>query len=148
LTSSIGLAYGAYTDGLSSLETGDIRSARDHWNLLFDTDKTIMPEGFPGALATEARQSLATQYYKLGQQMFQQERYAEAYKDWDLGIQIVPGDADLLQGVISLEHEAEKLANDPRNCSDLRNVLAMTRDNSFSHKKALDIGKQQHCKGF
>lgn len=147
LSSSIGLAYGAYTDGVSSLETGDIRAARDHWNLLFDTDKVIMPAGFTGQLATQARQQLANQYLKLGQQMFQQERYVEAYKDWDQGFQIVPTDA-LQQGFIALEHEAEKIVNDPHSCKDLKDVLSMTRDTSFSHKKAVDIGKQQGCKGF
>jgi ABC transport system ATP-binding/permease protein len=147
LASSIGLAYGAYTDGVSSLETGDIRTARERWNLLFDTDKIIMPDGFTGDLATQARQLLAKQYLKMGQQMFQQERYVEAYKDWDEGFKIVPTDA-LQQGFVSLELEAEKIVNDPRSCKDLKDVLSMTRDNSFSHKKAVDIGKQQGCKGF
>jgi pSer/pThr/pTyr-binding forkhead associated (FHA) protein/tetratricopeptide (TPR) repeat protein len=147
LSSSIGLAYGAYQDGVSSLETGDIRTAKDHWNLLFETDKIIMPDGFSSELANQARQLLAAQYLKLGEQMFQQERWVEAYKDWDEGFKIVNTDK-LQQGFIRLEHEAEKIVNDPHSCTDLKNALSMTRDNSFSHKKALDIGKQQGCKGF
>ncbi len=147
LSSSIGLAYGAYNEGVSSLGTGDILKARESWKLLFDTDKVIMPDGFTGQLATDARQQLATQYLKLGTQMFQQERYVEAYKDWDEGFKIVPTDA-LQQGFVSLELEAAKIVNDPRGCKDLKDVLAMTRETSFSHKKAIEIGKQQGCHGF
>ena len=79
--------------------------------------------------------------------MFQQERWPEAYKYWDQGFQIVPTDK-LQQGFIALEHEAEKIVNDPHSCKDFKDALSMTRETSFSHKKAVDIGKQQGCKGF
>ncbi len=146
LLDAIGLALGAYTDGVANLETGDGRGAQQQWQLLFDTDKTIMPDGFASDMANQARQQLAGWYYKQGQQMFVQGRLEDAYKQWNFGLKIRPDDTEILQGIISLDHEAEKIVANASNCGDLRKIVAITRDDSYSHKRAVELGKHNRCK--
>ncbi|MHB1845043.1 MAG: FHA domain-containing protein [Deltaproteobacteria bacterium] len=148
LLRSIELAYGAYTDGVSSLETGDGRNSQQQWQLLFDTDKGIMPEGFASEMANQARQQLATWYFKQGQKLFQQERLEEAYKEWNLGSQVAPGDSDLQQGFISLEHEAEQILSNASSCADVKKALAITRaaPESLIHKRARAQAQHSKCR--
>ena len=148
LLRSIELSYGAYTDGVSSLETGDLRNARQQWQLLFDTDKQIMPEGFQSELANQAKKQLAKQYYKVGLQLFQQQRLIDAFQTWEQGFQVLPGDNELQQGFISLEHEAEKILANASSCVDIKQALAITLANppSLSHKRAQKIATKEKCK--
>jgi tetratricopeptide (TPR) repeat protein len=141
----IELADGAYHEGVSALGTGDWRTAQRQWSSLFDIDKQILPEGDASALADDARTQLAKQFYKMGQQQFQQGRLEDAYATWDQGFQINQGNADLMTGFIALEQEATKRVSDDASCDDLGLVLKITRPTSLSHKKAMRLAKERQC---
>ncbi|HUB07003.1 MAG TPA: hypothetical protein VMB50_08380, partial [Myxococcales bacterium] len=151
LVSNIELAYGFYADGVSSLQVNDVRNARAHWQNLFDADKQIMPDGFQSELVTQARQQLSHEYLKLGQGLFNQERYVEAFQQYQQGFQVLPGDTDIQQAIRDLEQVAYKIVGNPKDCQQLRDVLNMTVGDpspSLAHKQAIAIGKQNKCRGF
>ncbi len=147
LMNDIGLAAGEYTAIHAALDNDDIQEARKQGNLLFDTDKQIMPAGHESALATQARQAIAHFYYSQGQKDFQQERYPEAFQQYSQGAQVLPGDKDINQGFIDLESKAQGLLEQIQNCQDVQNIVSMTVAGSLSNKRAKEIGRQNHCKG-
>ena len=139
------LAYGAYMDGVSALETGDVRATQQHWKLFWDADKQIMPDGDQSALADQARTQLAKEFYRTGQQLFQQVRLADAYRVWEQGAAVQPGDNDLAQGFITLENTAAKYTTADSSCQDLALALQITRATSFNHKRAVQLGQDHKC---
>ena len=146
LQKQIELAYGAYNDGVSALGTGDWRTAKRQWDTFLEIDKQILPQGDESTLATDARNQLAKQFFKMGNDLFIQTRFEDAYRTWDQGFAINPNDNDINQGFILLEDQANKLVTEGSSCADLVQALNITRATSFNHKRATQIAREHKCR--
>ncbi len=142
------LASGAYNDGISALQTGDWRAAKRQWEQFWEYDKEMLPEGDASKLAYDARARLGKQFYKLGLRYFQRQQLEEAASMWQAGLAANPGDADIQNGIIGLEHAADPFVADDASCAQLAVALKITKSEppSLNHKRALAMFKDHECR--
>jgi hypothetical protein len=82
----------------------------------------------------------------MGNDLFIQTRFEDAYRTWDQGFAINPNDNDINQGFILLEDQANKLVTEGSSCADLVQALNITRATSFNHKRATQIAQEHKCR--
>ena len=137
---------GKYYDGLSRMNRGRLKEARDQFDQSMDADRRLMPTGVTSFFREDIGKQLADKLYKEGLGHFSKDRYREAFALWKECLERNPAAKDCQNGMIKLDgvgetalKMAERLASqkrDKRVMEVLKEILEITTEESMSNKKA------------
>lgn len=136
-----------YESGETKLQSGDIESARNDWNVVLTVDRMIIPKEFKSKYYRNISNRLAKSYYNDGRKSMELYRYEEAFDYFKKGLDLDPDDTtELLDGFKELEQKAIELFDEAISLYDsgnkaqaeklLTRVVKMTLEKSPTHQKA------------
>ena len=136
-------AFRRYKTAGDGAAAADINRALKAWEQALKADAALVEDG-PSAFGSELRSRVAGELLRLGNTAFERGVYADAFNDWNRGIQLDGQHVELNAALGKLENRATLLLNDIPNlpqpddtaCGRLRQVTAMTRPESQPNRLA------------
>jgi tetratricopeptide (TPR) repeat protein len=143
---------GKFQEGYTAFRDRSAQLAQKHWDLVLAADRALLPAGLESYYRREIVRSLGDLYYELGEEQFKLGRFREAHAKWSRGLRASPRHDRVLNGVLKLEQQAEKLLREGKqlaaagNVNDARNKLELARDITAEdrpvHAQALEALKE------
>jgi tetratricopeptide (TPR) repeat protein len=100
---------GKYQEGYSAYRERDVVRAHRHWDVLLSADGQLLPAGMESYYRREVTRALGDLYFDLGDDQFKANRYRQAFELWSKGKRVDPRHERILNGMLQLEREAERL---------------------------------------
>ena len=136
---------GRYTSGQEGILRSDPGRAESFWNDAFEAEQQILPKGIESSLVREMKSQLAKIYFDQGEDKFNKEHYAEAFKLYYKGYRYDAKNRDLLEKIAKLETIANKLLRDP-GCDNAQLAVDITIPKSGVNKRAMDMLDEYNCR--
>lgn len=138
---------GKYEEGYSAYRARKVDDAQKHWDLVLDADRALLGEKIESFHRKEISRFLGDLYFELGNEQFKLGRSLQAYTHWAKGKLAAPKHQQLLNGLLQLEKQAEKLIQQGRALATqgdiasarkkLNHARDITESTSTLHKQAL-----------
>lgn len=125
---------GKYQEGYSFLRQRNVKEADKNLALVLQADAALIPSKIESFHRREVKRGLSALYADLGAEDFKLKHYLDAFKLWHRGVEIDNSNAKILNGLLALEKEAEKLIRDGKALAgqgrmpDARKKLELARD--------------------
>jgi hypothetical protein len=100
---------GKYQEGYSAYRERDVARARRDWDLVLSADAALLPVGVESFYRREVTRALGDLYFELGDEQFKAGRHRLAFDMWSKGKGVDARHERILNGLLQLESEAEKL---------------------------------------
>lgn len=149
LHQQLAMIKGKLAEGDSALQRGDVKKADEAYSDAFKVEERILPEGLKSQTRENASTRLADKYNDLGEAQFKLGRYKEAYKHWSRGKHFDPSQTKILNGLVQLEREAQRLLQQAKStgsseqAKDLYEMVkSITTPDSPTHKEAVEASSK------
>jgi len=125
---------GKYEEGYSAYRARKADEAQKHWSLVLDADKALVPAQIESFHRREISRFLGDLFFEFGDEQFKLGRHRQAAVHWFKGKNSSPKHQKILNGVLQLEKEAEKVLQAGKGLASQGNVtgarakLTLARD--------------------
>ena len=100
---------GKYQEGYSFLRQRSVGESDREFGALLAADARILPPGVVGFYRRDVTRALARLYGEVGQEKYSVKQLLAAHRLWSRGKQLDPSNAQVLNGLLTLEKEADRL---------------------------------------
>lgn len=100
--------------GFAALRQRDADAADGAWSELLAADRELLPESVVSFYRREVTQALGGLYLALGEEEWAVARHGAALALWQRGTRVDPANAELLSGLLQIEHLAEQALSEGR----------------------------------
>ncbi len=100
---------GKYQEGYTAIRDRNVTQAHEDWTQVLNADQALMPRKLESFFRREVTRYLGDLYFKLGNEQYKAGRYIAAYTKWTKGKDADARNEKILNGLLSLEQDAERL---------------------------------------
>ncbi len=125
---------GKYEEGFGAYRARKVADAQKNWDMVLEADKALVPAQIESFHRKEITRFLGDLYFELGDEQFKLKRWRQAASYWFKGKKAAPRHQKVLNGILQLKNEGEKLLKAGKglaaagNVSEARTSLTMAKD--------------------
>jgi tetratricopeptide (TPR) repeat protein len=109
---------GKFQEGYSAYRARNVEQAEKHWRMVLEAEQALLPEGVNSFYAKEIGRYLGDLYFEVGEEEFKEGHLRQAYSAWSQGKRYNRGHERILNGLLELEKEAERLLREAKAAVD------------------------------
>ena len=138
---------GKFEEGYGAFRGRKADQANKHWSLVLEADKALLPPGIESFHRREIARFLGDLYFELGDEQYKLGRFRQAGERWFKGVKASPKHQKILNGLLQLEKEAEKVLQAGKSLAAQGNVAGartklnlakeLSAEKSTIHQEAL-----------